>query len=434
MAIAHLAQAAGAMGIEQRPSEPGASLRVFAASLRRDFRFVLAAFAASAVGLVGAIAAPILVQALIEAGFDHQRVGDLAGVELLSLALVAAIATRFVPRVSHRRLAVGGLSLAAAGFATSAVSGDLAAMFVGRALTGAGAGLALSGANAAVASRGDAERIFALIWTLGGLVAAGFAMTLPRMVDAGNYPAGFWVLFALVIACAPCLAWLPSRPDPALFAGQRLRAAKRDGAESSLSTVGAQASERAMVAMALAGILVYAAGDQALWNFAFSIPLEAGIERARAREILAITTLIGVTGSAVGSVLGVRLGRVFPIVCGTLISVVGRSLYIAASAPGALLAGALLWGIGVYFITPFQIGLVAAVDRKGRFAVAAAAALNFGYATGPAVAGRVIQSWGRGWLLALIAISTLASMLLLLPLATRTDRASTANGSAGASA
>jgi MFS family permease len=320
------------------------------------------------------------------------------------------------------------------GFATSALSGDSASMFLGRALIGIGAGLALSAANAAVAARGNAERIFALIWTLGGLVAATFAMMLPRVVEAGNYPAGFGVLLALLIACAPFLAWLPARPDPALLAEPRLRAAQRRGADSGTSSVGAPDSLRAPVALALAGILVYAAGDQALWTFAYSLPLEAGIEPARARQILASTTLIGVTGSVIGSVLGVRLGRVFPIVLGTLISVGGRSLYIGAAAPGTLLAGALLWGTGVYFITPFQIGLVAAIDRKGRVAVAAGAALNFGYAAGPAIAGRVIQFWSRDWLLALIAVSTLTALLLLLPLAARADRASAAGAGARAPA
>jgi len=84
-----------------------------------------------------------------------------------------------------------------------------------------------------------------------------------------------------------------------------------------------------------------------------------------------------------------------------------------------LLLGSVLWGIGFYFISPYQIGLVAAVDRTGRAAVASVVAFNFGYAVGPGLAGRILD---REWLMMIIAASTLVSMLLFLPLAIRVDR------------
>ena len=68
------------------------------------------------------------------------------------------------------------------------------------------------------------------------------------------------------------------------------------------------------------------------------------------------------------------------------------------------------------------MGLVAAVDRKGRAAVASAAAFNFGYAVGPGLAGRILEYMDRDWLMLFIATSTLLSMLLFLPLAIRVDR------------
>jgi hypothetical protein len=68
------------------------------------------------------------------------------------------------------------------------------------------------------------------------------------------------------------------------------------------------------------------------------------------------------------------------------------------------------------------MGLVAAVDRKGRAAVASAAAFNFGYAAGPGLVGRILQFMDRDWLMMFIAVSTLVSMLLFLPLAIRVDR------------
>ena len=85
--------------------------------------------------------------------------------------------------------------------------------------------------------------------------------------------------------------------------------------------------------------------------------------------------------------------------------------------------GSLLWGVGFYFVSPYQIGLVAAADRTGRAAVASAAAFNFGYAVGPGLAGRILQYMDREWLMVIIAGSTFVSLLLFLPLAIRVDRA-----------
>ena len=169
-------------------------------------------------------------------------------------------------------------------------------------------------------------------------------------------------------------------------------------------------------------MFLYSAAEQALWNFAYNLPLEAGVDPALAAQILGLTVFMGLAGGAIAAVVGVRFGRTFPIVLGCLFSVSGRWLYISSASGSTLLLGSLLWGIGFYFVSPYQIGVVAAADRKGRAAVASAAAINFGYAIGPGLAGRILQYMDRDWLMIVIAISTFVSMLLLLPLAIRVDR------------
>jgi MFS family permease len=184
--------------------------------------------------------------------------------------------------------------------------------------------------------------------------------------------------------------------------------------------------------MTFAGMFLYSAAEQALWNFAYNIPIEAGVDPTLAAQILAFTTIMGLAGGAVAALLGVRLGRILPIVAGCLFSLCGRWLYISSASGTMLLLGSLLWGIGFYFVSPYQIGLVAAVDRKGRAAVASAAAFNFGYAVGPGLAGRILQYMDRDWLMMAIAASTFVSMLLFMPLAIRIDRAARiARASAG---
>jgi MFS family permease len=407
-----------------------AGLDTFILYVQREYRFVLATFAASGLGYLGSAAAPAIVNALIDAGLDHHQAGDLGTIELLSLAMAAVLIVPYVPILSHRKLAIGGALMAALGLAISALSVGYTAMIVGRIVTGAGSGLAISGANAAVAAREDAERIFAIIWTMGGGITALLAMYLPRVVEGGEYPLGFGAILVLALVALPCLFWIPHKPvAPAQFATESADStAHTSGSLGSVLESGSSDSDLKtafgpLVWMTFAGMFVYSAAEQGLWAFAYNIPIEAGVDPALAAQLLAFATIMGLVGGAIAAVLGVRLGRIFPIVLGCLFSASGRWLYISSASGSMLFLATLLWGIGFYFVSPYQMGLVAAADRKGRAAVASAAAFNFGYAVGPGLAGRILQYLDREWLMVFIAVSTLVSMLLFLPLAIRVDRA-----------
>jgi predicted MFS family arabinose efflux permease len=111
-----------------------------------------------------------------------------------------------------------------------------------------------------------------------------------------------------------------------------------------------------------------------------------------------------------------------PIVIGSLVSVAGRWLYITSSTAEMVFLAGLLWGLGFYFVTPYQIGLLAERDRTGRLAVAAGGVGNFGYALGPAIAGRVLEAFDPSAFLYIVAGGTALSLVLLLPITLQLDR------------
>ena len=155
----------------------------------------------------------MIVQALIDSGMRRQQTGDLGTIELMTVAMCTVLVTPVVDRVSHRKLALVGALLAALGAAISALSESYAPMILGRIVIGAGSGLAIAGANAAISAREDAERIFALIWTLGGGATAGIAVFLPLAVEGGAYATGYGVLLLLCIAAVPFVLWVPAKPQ-----------------------------------------------------------------------------------------------------------------------------------------------------------------------------------------------------------------------------
>jgi MFS family permease len=177
--------------------------------LRREWDYVAGVFAGSGVGYLGTAGAPVIVAALIAFGLGTQEAGDLGTIELTTLAITSTAVMPLVTRISHRRLMIFGAVIAVVGLAGSMGSESFAAMALGRVLIGGGSGLAISGANAAVAARGDAERVFALIWTAGGALTAGLAFGLPIVTAGGNYPMAFGVLLILCLAGLPLMRWVP---------------------------------------------------------------------------------------------------------------------------------------------------------------------------------------------------------------------------------
>jgi predicted MFS family arabinose efflux permease len=406
-------------------------LKAFRLAVEREWRFVLGTFAASGIGYLGSAGAPFIVQALIETGLSHQQAGDLGTIELSTLALSSMLMTPLVPHVSHRKLAIGGVVVAMAGLVVSALSSAYLAMLVGRIIIGTGSGLAISGANAAIAAREDAERIFAIIWTMGGAITALLALNLPRLVAGGNYAMGFGVLLVLSLAAAPLMIWVP--PRPAAFGGEAdVSAAPMAGGRAPEGRFGPFGVSAVLV---LAAMLIYAVAEQAIWQFCYELTVDAGIPMEDTSLILFITTLMGLVGGAVAAWLGLRMGRIFPLVAGFLCSATGQSIWIAASDTGMLWAGGLLWGFGFYFVSPFQMGLAAVIDRRGRVAVAAGGLLNLGYGIGPTLGGRLRQyqlDYGldRSILIVAIAGMTLLSMLLCVAVAMRLERRSRAAAAA----
>jgi hypothetical protein len=143
--------------------------------------------------------------------------------------------------------------------------------------------------------------------------------------------------------------------------------------------------------------------------------------------ILSSTVLMGLAGGAFAAWLGTSRGRMTPIIVGSLVSVAGRWLFIHSSTAEMVFLAGLLWGLGFYFVTPYQVGLLAELDRSGRLAVAAGAAGNFGYGLGPAVAGRVLESYDPSAFLYIVVGGTALSLVFLFPLTMEVERRARSN-------
>jgi MFS transporter, DHA1 family, inner membrane transport protein len=401
---------------------PGGKVSVFTAWVEKEWRFILATFAASGIGYLGSVAAPFIIKALIDSGFSYEQAGSFGTIELTTLAVGTLILAPLVPHVSHRKLAFSGLLVAMLGVVILGTSDQYVTIAIGRVIKGMGSAMAISGANAAVAARADAERIFAIIWTMGGAVTAALAANLPPVVAGGNYAGAYAVLFVLSVFAAPLILWMPARPK-ALDADAAARVAQQAAKQGRLGVYGP------MALLVLAAIFIYSVAEQMLWQFSYDLAVGDGFDENMVGKILGLTGLMGLLGGFVAAWIGMRLGRVIPIVVGSLLSLAGRWAYMSGGSVGMLWLGGLLWGLGFYFVSPYQVGLAAALDRQGRIAVATAGAMNFGYGFGPGLAGLIRQyeidhHLDKSFFILSVVGLTVLSLLMLLPVAVRLDRGS----------
>lgn len=379
-----------------------------------EAQFQIACIAAFGVGYLGSYSAAVINPwILAQTPLDEPAVGVLGSIELLLLALFSLVLAPLAPRVSYRGLAIAGCAAATFGYVLSSQTVAFGPMAAARVIMGIGAGIAIVAVNAAVAASDDPDRRFAMIYAVGGIVAAAYVVGLPLGLARWGYQGGFAICALMCLMALPFCLYLPRHseelPQTPTGAPQILAP---EAAPNALAVV-----------LVLGSIGIYSIGEQALWAFAGEIGVRnVGMPKESVGRILAGMTLAGTLGGFLAWKLGARFGRALPVLIGGVASAVGRGAYMMTNDYALMIAWAVLWGLSFYFISPYQMGVAAAMDRTGRVAVAAGAMFNFGYAFGPGIGGAVIGYLGLPALLPVVVGCMVISMVMLLPVAVAQDR------------
>ena len=380
-----------------------------------EVKFQTAAIAAFGVGYLGSYSATVINPSLlVETPLDEPAVGALGSIELLFLAFFSLVLAPFAPRFSYRGLAVAGSAAAAFGYVLSAQSVAFGPMAAARVIMGIGAGVAIVAVNGAVASSDDPDRRFAMIYTLGAILAAVYVAGLPLGLARWGYQGGFAICLLICLVVLPFCLWMPHHTD------ELPRSTRRQP-----QLLAAEAPPSALaVALVIGSIGIYSIGEQALWAFAGEIGMRnVGAPMESIGNVMAGMTLTGTLGGFLAWKLGARFGRALPLLIGSLMSALSRFGFMLTSDYTMMVAAAVEWGFSFYFLSPYQMGVAAAMDRTGRVAVAAGALMNFGYAFGPGIGGAVIGYLGQQALLPVVVACVVLPLFMLLPVAVTQDRA-----------
>jgi MFS family permease len=129
---------------------------------------------------------------------------------------------------------------------------------------------------------------------------------------------------------------------------------------------------------------------------------------------MSIVALLGLLGAYLAFWMGDRFGSKWPIVLGLGLNVVAAVGIALTTNSLSYLIFLVLWNAAYYFVVPYLMGALAAMDDLGRWVVASDGVWTLGDAAGPAVAGTLVEWGGYRPLAVLALVAGLSCMFMLL--------------------
>jgi len=170
------------------------------------------------------------------------------------------------------------------------------------------------------------------------------------------------------------------------------------------------------VAPLLVMMLLLYAGHGAIWAFQERIGVAAGLDERAVGKWLGLSMLVwGVGGSLLARVMSMSIGRMWPQVISLGASCLAVLLLVYGTTPAAFAISCGLIAFSWFYGLPYQMGLLAARDPKGRAALAGVMMSTGGMALGPAMAALLLV--GRGhWPIGVFAgICYLCALAIAVP-------------------
>ncbi|MDZ4691826.1 MFS transporter [Terricaulis sp.] len=367
---------------------------------------VMLAFLATA-GLFYVNIMAAIVTGLIDAlGVSEQEAGFVASANMYGAAVGALCAVALVRFVPWRPFALGALVLIIGIDVASTFLRDLQTLIAVRAVHGFIGG-ALVGVSYGIFSRTKSpDRVFGMLlvvqFGLGGLGT----MLLPRLVPVFGTAALFYALAAFSLAA---LLMLPFLSDYPLEDRQQK---DRNRPRIQFGPLGAT----------LAAVFLFQLANMALAAYVIELGRRNGLTTDFASAAVGASSWVSIIGAVLVVALGVRMGRWRPLLIGMALAVVGTFAFHWSADPIAYIAANCITGSAWAFIIAYLLGMAAEFDRSGRTAAAAGFISKMGLASGPFIAGVLLETTNYDVLINAATLALALSALAMLWPALLSDR------------
>lgn len=336
---------------------------------------------------------PALVSGLVTGlDFSPQVAGRIAACNVYGAAAGAFGAVLLVRQVPWRRAALVLLLLLLTLDLVSTQLRTADLLTVLRLIHGVCGGLLVGIAYGAMSRTASPDRCFGVLMVVQASLGGLGRMFLPRLVP--DYGAG--VLFLSIAAFSlVALLLLPFLPELAVR-GQGAAARAADGGRQATSAVGV-AGSAGVLAVALAGVFFFQVGQMSVAAYVIELGKSDGFPLTFITATVGAANWIAMVGAVLVLIVGVRFGRLRPILFGTLAALAGNAAYHFATSPAVFVIANVSTEIAWFFVIPYLLGLCAQFDRGGRSAALAGLFSKLGLASGPFVASWFLAGSGHSY-------------------------------------
>ncbi|WP_374572002.1 MFS transporter [Phenylobacterium sp.] len=348
---------------------------------------------------------PILVGVISDhLPISPAQAGLVATADMLGMFAASAAALFWVRRLNWRHTAFGMSAALVGAHVLSGFCTELAPLLAARFVAGFFAGSMMALGNTVLGDSTNPERKTAIFNIVQQGACSIAFLAIPAAVDGFGSKGAFGFL-ALYVLPALGLSWLL----PAAGRWPRPEAAHGDtggGAPLSGSAVGA-------IVAATLPVFMFFLAFGASWTYIERIGVTAGFTHADVAKGLSIATVAGMAGSTAAWALGVRFGRVLPLLATTVFQLVALGL-LGFFLHGffAYAAALAIYGFFMNFATSYQIGVALQADRTGRGAVIFLLMLKAGVVVGPLAGAALVGADGFTGPLVLAAVFFALSFLV----------------------
>ena len=362
---------------------------------------ILCAVILGTIGVLSFIIQPGVVQGYVtQLKVDEATAVNLAGVEMLGVALATIFMAVRGTQINWRWVVAGGLLIAAAGNLTS-LGAPLGGRFeIARFVAGLGEGTITSISFTFVGVTVRAERNLALYLTLLLTYGAFGLWYLPGFLGSHGLDAMFIGFAVLSLASLLTLPFLPHAYS----------------AEEMVNPEARQLGTPLLV-VALAGVLAYNLAQGIAWAVLFLVGVGAGLGEQAVADALFLSQILAVGGSLASVFLAGHVNRNGAIAFGILAGAASIALLIGKPSLTLFVVGVYGFNVLWNFVLPFILGRVCDFDESGRMMSFAIMMQMIGLGGGPLIAGQLLDGSGyRSAELLCVGLFIVSYALLLVPI------------------
>ncbi len=368
---------------------------------------VMLAFLATA-GLFYVNIMAAIVDGLVSGmGISESAAGNIGSANIYGAAVGALIAVPVIKMFPWRPMAIASL-LGLIALDLGSIPMDSAdALLWMRLVHGLVGGFLVGVSFAVIARTKSPDRTFGtLLFVQFGLGGLG-VMFLPRLAPVYGTQALFLALVAFSVATLLMVPFLHRYPVDRVNRG-----------------LGAAGKMRpAPMVLTLVAIFVFQAANMALLAFIIRLGISYGLDRSYVSTALGLATWVALAGPLTVMAIGVRFGRFRPLLAGMAITLGGAGFFHLSGQPWAYMFANCATGVTWGMVIAYLFGMTAEFDKAGRMSAVGGFISKLGLATGPLLAGRILDAeLGFGALINFALAALAASALVMIAPALSLDR------------